>query len=227
MPWHRFFVWQYEKALRDECGYRNYQPYWDWTTHSHNISASPLFDGSAFSLGGDGQYVPHGAVNCSVPGVPDLHYIYRPPGTGGGCVTNGPFANITLNLGPVFPYGEPNTTGYEYKPHCLTRDFLQVLSDNYLTEDNFAALLASPTMADFRALFDATSHIGGHASVGGDLSNVFSSPQDPAFFFHHAQADRVWALWQSADPANRMYAVSDTRTYANSEYSCRRLQTSP
>jgi hypothetical protein len=26
MPWHRWFVYIYEKALRDECGYTGYQP---------------------------------------------------------------------------------------------------------------------------------------------------------------------------------------------------------
>lgn len=26
LAWHRYFVWQYEKALREECGYKGYQP---------------------------------------------------------------------------------------------------------------------------------------------------------------------------------------------------------
>jgi tyrosinase len=26
MPWHRWYVHEYEKALRDECGYKGYQP---------------------------------------------------------------------------------------------------------------------------------------------------------------------------------------------------------
>ena len=26
MPWHRWFLYSYEKALRDECGYKGYQP---------------------------------------------------------------------------------------------------------------------------------------------------------------------------------------------------------
>jgi tyrosinase len=26
LPWHRYFVWKYEKALREECGYKGYQP---------------------------------------------------------------------------------------------------------------------------------------------------------------------------------------------------------
>jgi hypothetical protein len=26
LPWHRWFTYSYEKALRDECGYKGYQP---------------------------------------------------------------------------------------------------------------------------------------------------------------------------------------------------------
>jgi hypothetical protein len=26
LTWHRYFVWAYEQALRDECGYEGYQP---------------------------------------------------------------------------------------------------------------------------------------------------------------------------------------------------------
>lgn len=27
LPWHRWFTWTYDKALRDECGYRGSQPF--------------------------------------------------------------------------------------------------------------------------------------------------------------------------------------------------------
>ena len=217
MPWHRYFIAQYETALRDECGYDGYQPYWDWTTHSNDISSSPLFDGSEYSLGGNGIYVPHEFVNGTVPGVPEPQYVARPPGTGGGCVTDGPFANITLNIAPVFPYGSPNSTGYEYQPHCLQRDFLQPLSDNFLTKEKVDSLLSAPTIAEFRKILDDGTHFAGHSTVGGDMSDIFTSPQDPAFYFHHAQIDRLWTIWQAADPASRTYAVSDTVTYANSK----------
>lgn len=30
LSWHRYFVWTWEKALREECGYQGYQPYWNW-----------------------------------------------------------------------------------------------------------------------------------------------------------------------------------------------------
>lgn len=26
LTWHRYFVWSYEQALRNECGYKGYQP---------------------------------------------------------------------------------------------------------------------------------------------------------------------------------------------------------
>jgi hypothetical protein len=26
LPWHRYYLWHYENALRTECGYKGYQP---------------------------------------------------------------------------------------------------------------------------------------------------------------------------------------------------------
>ncbi|KAL0567485.1 hypothetical protein V5O48_014510 [Marasmius crinis-equi] len=31
LPWHRYFLRLYEKALQEECGYRGMNPYWNWT----------------------------------------------------------------------------------------------------------------------------------------------------------------------------------------------------
>lgn len=28
---HRYFIWLYEKALQEECGYKGTKAYWDWT----------------------------------------------------------------------------------------------------------------------------------------------------------------------------------------------------
>lgn len=47
------------------------------------------------------------------------------------------------------------------------------------------------------------------------MSDTFSSPGDPIFFFHHAQIDRLWALWQQKDPATRQYAITGTGTFFN------------
>jgi tyrosinase len=29
-PWHRYYIWAFESALRQECGYTGYLPYWNW-----------------------------------------------------------------------------------------------------------------------------------------------------------------------------------------------------
>lgn len=219
MPWHRYFVWQWENALRDECGYTGYQPYWDWTEDTDGFALHPLFDGSEYSIGGNGLYVEHPTANGTVPGLPAPHVVTRPSGTGGGCVVDGPLANLTLHLGPIFPYGDSNLTEqYQYRPHCLTRDFLEPLAKQFLSNASVVDLLSQTTMADFRNTMDNGIHFAGHSSVGGDMSDIFSSPQDPAFFFHHAQMDRLWTIWQEQSACDRLYATSDTQTYYNSMF---------
>jgi tyrosinase len=39
-----------------------------------------------------------------------------------------------------------------------------------------------------------------HAWIGGTMSTVQVSPGDPVFFLHHANVDRIWALWQDRNP---------------------------
>ena len=36
-----------------------------------------------------------------------------------------------------------------------------------------------------------------HLFVGGDMTNLNTSPGDPLFFFHHSNVDRIWAQWSS------------------------------
>ena len=85
LSWHRYFVYGYEKSLRDECGYTGYQPYWNWFSYQNDLSKSPLFDGSETSMGGDGAFLKH---NGSVSGGGS---ILLPSGNGGGCIKSGPF----------------------------------------------------------------------------------------------------------------------------------------
>jgi tyrosinase len=84
LTWHRYFTWAYEQALRNECGYTGYQPYWAWNKYTDYPHNSPIFDGSAYSMSGDGSFVPHNGTEAA-PG------IVLPPGNGGGCVFSGPF----------------------------------------------------------------------------------------------------------------------------------------
>ncbi|KAH8668543.1 hypothetical protein BX600DRAFT_435074 [Xylariales sp. PMI_506] len=213
LSWHRNFVWLWEEALRNECGYAGYQPYWNWALWCDDLAGSPLFDGSDTSLSGDGVYDDYGGY---VVGGAVL-----PHGTGGGCVTSGPFQNMTANLGPfdfdlVFTGLPSNWTAYN--PHCLQRDLNDYVATLYGNQTAVDYLLAQPNITAFQGTMSKLSptaadigvHPGGHFSIGLALIDFFASPSDPAFFLHHAMVDRVWTLWQAADPAARTTALNGT-----------------
>ena len=49
-------------------------------------------------------------------------------------------------------------------------------------------------------------------------NDLFNSPADPAFYFHHAQVDRVWTLWQGRDLERRGEELMGTTTWFNSMF---------
>lgn len=216
LSWHRYFTWTYEQALRTECGYKGYQPYWNWGKWAFDPLRSPIFDGSATSMSGNGVFEAHNCTN----GLPTgLNCI--PPGQGGGCVTTGPFADMTVNLGPIAPtLAEPEVVpaagSYAYNPRCLKRDISSWVSSRWTTDRNSSDLITqNGDIISFQTTMQGDFangvygvHAGGHFTIGGDPSgDLFVSPGDPAFYLHHAQIDRTWWIWQNQDPARRTSAI--------------------
>lgn len=39
-----------------------------------------------------------------------------------------------------------------------------------------------------------------HGRVGGDMSGIMTAAFDPIFYLHHANVDRLWAVWQADHP---------------------------
>ncbi|PBP21500.1 hypothetical protein BUE80_DR007716 [Diplocarpon rosae] len=227
LAWHRYFVWAYETALRDECGYDGYQPYWNWGRYASDPLNSPLFDGSDTSLSGDGVYYNHTGIVLP-GGVPPRNVI--PPAKGGGCITTGPFKDMVVSLGPVMSSisgvpPNPQADGMGYNPRCLRRDINPIAAS--LTATNYTyALITDPLNADIHwfqtvlqgvfELAEVGVHSGGHFTIGGDPGgDAFTSPNEPAFFLHHAMVDRVWWIWQIQDLPTRLKAVSGTITLKN------------
>jgi tyrosinase len=51
-------------------------------------------------------------------------------------------------------------------------------------------------------------HGGGHYAIGGyPASDVFFSPNEPVFFLHHGNIDRVYWIWQMLDFPNRQVST--------------------
>jgi len=224
LAWHRYFLWVYEESLRNECGYKGAHPYWNWALFSDNTEAGPVFDGSATSMSGNGAYVADkGDLVLVLPPYPD---VSLPAGNGGGCVTSGPFKNMTVNLGPVsLPInggGSITSSGLEYNPRCLVRDIGTAINNKY---SNATAISDLITQNDdvywFQTVMQGVPgsgsigvHGGGHYTIAGNPgADTFTSPGDPAFYLHHGMIDRVWWLWQNQDPANRINAISGTGTF--------------
>ena len=190
-----------------------YQPYWDWTKSINNISAYPLFDGSAYSISGDGAYDPS-------TGDYDVGPYHFPHGTGGGCVTSGPFINLELHLGPI-PISVladqvlPANWTHRHN-HCLRRDFNVPVAQQFSNATAVAHLLNAPDIGEFQSRMSGVGtkppgpHTAGHLQIGMDMFDLFTSPGDPAFFFHHANVDRMWTIWQERDLLNRQYALNGT-----------------
>ncbi|KAK1513109.1 hypothetical protein CTAM01_00505 [Colletotrichum tamarilloi] len=231
LSWHRYFTWQYEEALRNECGYKGTQPYWDWSkTAITGLETSPIFDGSETSMSGNGDFVP-GREPIRLGGQNGLPIIELPVGTGGGCVNSGPFKNMTVNLGPAaldLPGGisEANPNGpLTYNPRCLKRDLTTEVNLLYANVTAVLSNILQPqNVYDFQMQMQGVPgsgnigiHGGGHYSLGGDPGrDVFTSPGDPVFYLHHSMIDRVWWMWQMLSPQERQYgatALSGTNTF--------------
>lgn len=207
--------------------------YWDWSkTAVTGLANSPIFDGSDTSLSGNGAVIPNqpDIILGASSGLPP---VYLPAGSGGGCVTSGPFKDFKVNLGPAAldaPGGVviANPAGpLEYNPRCLARSLTDEVNRAYSNASAILSLLLKPqNVYDFQMQMQGIPgsgnigvHGGGHYSLGGDPGrDVFTSPGDPVFYLHHAQIDRVWWIWQMLSPASRVYsnkAVIGTNTFLN------------
>jgi tyrosinase len=188
---------------------------------------SPVFDGSDTSMSGDGAYIANKSdIQLALGNYPIL---YLPAGTGGGCVTSGPFVNYTVNLGPAalnVPGGgmESAQNPLDWNPRCLKRDLTTAILQMFVNATAVVNLITeNHDIWDFEMVMQGVPgsgnigvHGGGHYSMGGDPGrDVFVSPGDPAFWLHHGMIDRVWWIWQNMDRRNRLYAISGTGTFLN------------
>jgi len=69
-----------------------------------------------------------------------------------------------------------------------------------ITQKKIDAILATPGFADFSKALERGPHNSGHRALGFQMSSEIS-PTDPMFWLHHANVDRIWAIWQKKNPA--------------------------
>ncbi|PYH90972.1 Di-copper centre-containing protein [Aspergillus ellipticus CBS 707.79] len=98
------------------------------------------------------------------------------------CLLDGPLADLS----PQYP-----------EPHCLKRNFAAqgMYGAEYTAPIVEDIVTNSTTYHEFRERLETGPHRFIHLGIGGEMPELWSS-NDPVFFLHHAQIDRLWWLWQ-------------------------------
>ncbi|KAF9693937.1 hypothetical protein EKO04_008006 [Ascochyta lentis] len=225
---HRYFTWQYEQALRNECGYTGYQPYWNWAkTAITGLEESPMLDGSDYSMSGNGEFIP-GRGNVILGGN-SLPEIPIPAGSGGGCITSGPFKNMKVNLRPVTlgltnSSTSSNSNSLSYNPRCLKRNLTNYTNKKWANATSIVSLiLSNKDIESFQMEMQGVPgsgnigvNSGGHYSMGGDPGrDLYVSPGYPLFYLHHGMIDSTWWIWQQLGKKMRTgeEGISGTNTF--------------
>lgn len=180
LPWHRELLRRLERDLQG-IDPTVTLPYWDWTTDN-----SP----------------------SSLPWQPELM-----GGNGRSSdeqVTEGPFALSGGNW-PLMVDSPP-----EFLRRALGRDAASLPS----AADVAAVMSVTPydsapwdttPVNSFRNQLEGwvgpNIHNRVHMWVGGSMEPM-SSPNDPVFFLHHCNIDRLWAAWQASHPTEGYQPVS-------------------
>lgn len=199
LPWHRYFIREFELALQS-VNPTVTLPYWDWATDAAlpDPTTAPIWNGNPAAgrvyIGGDGQ------------GADDI-------------VMDGPFAGWTALI-------EAAGGGFIARPGGISRqlarsgDAIGSGTDSLPTQGQVNGLMpvttydsppwseSATTTPSFRNRLEGwlaepgelvSHHNRVHVWVGGDMLPG-TSPNDPVFFLHHCNVDRLWAEWQRTNP---------------------------
>lgn len=214
LTWHRYFLWLYERDLEHQCGYTGSFPYWNWPATADNLEGSAVFDGSEYSMSGNGLYTNSDPIHLS-------ESFTIPHGSGGGCVTTGPFANMEVTM-QVIPSSfvvnglDLPPTAFQKNVSCLTRDLNSYAAQTWTNYDALNEALASPNISDFSTQINGVVgggklglHSGAHFVVGAPASSLYVSPMDPIWYPLHTFLDVLYTSWQLRHPdiANTVYGT--------------------
>ncbi len=164
LPWHRLFVFYFERIVRQVSGHPEFTlPYWDYT------SSDPAKRGvvpEAFRLPDDPVY------GC----------LYRPD--------RGTLANS----------GEPIQKYQAGDPMDITDAMLKT------------AYSTVGSVQGFCRAIDSGIHGRIHVLVGtrNDMGAVPYACQDPLFWVHHSNIDRMWASWNKNGNKNPTLGTPET-----------------
>ena len=215
LPWHREFLHRFDQMLQAMSGDPTMTtPYWDWT--------DPASTAAVFAddfMGGNGNSKQQWAVTSgpfrkgqwkiTIQDPPELLTEF-----------NAPKPYLVRNFG-AFPPG-PTTLptaaqvsaaiqvhSYDHTPYngssSITQSFrnrIEGWRDTKPAQCDSGWIDQSQNKGSPHVLHNVVHlYVGGVWDAGNKLSQgtlaYNTSPNDPAFFIHHANIDRIWAAWET------------------------------
>jgi tyrosinase len=74
------------------------------------------------------------------------------------------------------------------------------------------SILALPDYMAFSGALEDGPHNYLHNWVGGAMGDPTISPEDPIFWMHHGNIDRLWSIWETNNPGKLSTATGKLRT---------------
>lgn len=178
LPWHREYLWRFEKALQAEVPGVTI-PYWRWpdSQNGTKLFINAFLGPSRLASSSEGN------ITGFFSGlVPSLRPAWWPSTTFAWRV----HPNLQAGFGDRLLRGSPVD---DWPPTAATMTALENSNDRPGGANAYwvfrETLEAAPRM-----------HNTGHVVIGGQMADAFS-PNDPLFWLHHSYIDREWAVWQA------------------------------
>jgi hypothetical protein len=197
-PWHREFLRQLELDLRQVSGNPEISiPYWDWTVDRTPATPGwPFTDDFMGGFGTPGSFEITGASPFADPAVwrMNIRSVQAPSlrlRRAQGVPAPGPLPTRTTTVVPGLAVTPWDVVPFNGNPPADP------------------AQRAAQANAAFRKYLEWLLHDGIHVWIGG-ANQTFTdgghmtfpavAVNDPIFFLHHANVDRLWTIWQQLHP---------------------------
>ncbi len=196
LPWHRYYLSRIEAEIAAVLGKPQFRlPYWNWLTdgamRQQDQPNAPIWDDD--KMGGTGYPVRTGPFRFDL-NTPDAstNWVVRiEMRSRTSIVLTRRGLNRNIAGGDIRRL--PGGTGVK---SALSR----TAYDRPGWDRNSARSFRNE-LEGWRGPPGSGTHNRVHRWISGDMS-LGHSPNDPIFFLHHCNVDRIWAFWQSRNGAN-------------------------
>jgi tyrosinase len=233
LPWHRQFILQFEKDLQEVLDDTTFSlPYWDWEWDSNqkDPKITPVWTDDF--MGSDGYPVRSGPFTPDqwktiTPHQMKIHTLQRPK-----AINPLRWKTFTADDAPAelwrsFALSVPILPTQEDINILLSLKDYDVAPWTRESLNGFRNMLEGWIDANFNRVDEGQPlhlHNRVHQWVGGEIdedgqiksqgqmNDVMIAPNDPVFFLHHCNIDRIWAQWQDKYPkSDSLYPTKEAR----------------